>query len=333
MAPDGPSSSRSPGFLASAWSALAAEHWEADPAVPRHSLARPSSRPIPATELDPFDGTSTHYLDSAQDDATFRHLTKLLTNAVDEGDEDGEEEEEEDDADEAGRNGTARNASPIQFATPIDPLDGSGLVDPSLLSAAPSQQNFIFYDSLEDPARPAKKRKVEERKSAAKQRFPEALLDDTIPKRNGHNIIEKRYRLNLNAKISALKDVVPSLHNMASAPQEKGIASTVTEERLPGSVTPLKFNKGAVLEKATEYIQNLESDKQRLQAENLELRKRLQRLEERGLGTLPTPRRSFEEEAGPILTQPLMDPLLSSRIWQTCSPGSGPCIDSSCLHG
>lgn len=279
-----------PGFLSSAWSALGREHWESDPVLPRHGA-------FSTDTAAPHHPINTHYLDHAQDEATFRHLTKLLTNAVDDDDDEEEQQPEEDDL------------PPIELKA--EQQDISHLVDPSLLSAGPIQ-NFIFRSERTDARRPTKKRKLDEkereRKSVVRQRFPDALLDDTVPKRNGHNIIEKRYRLNLNAKISALKDVVPTLRNMAAAPPEKGSATPIQEERVSGSVTPQKFNKGTVLEKATEHIQNLEVDNQRLQAENNELRKRLRRLEEQGSDSLPTPRRSFDHgEAEPILVPSLVD--------------------------
>ena len=81
-----------------------------------------------------------------------------------------------------------------------------------------------------------------------------------ISKRS-HNAIEKRYRTNLNHKISALRDAVPSLRKLgALAAGDDSLASSN------------KLNKATVMSKAIEYIQHLESRNQRLEEENSSLR-------------------------------------------------------------
>jgi hypothetical protein len=68
-------------------------------------------------------------------------------------------------------------------------------------------------------------------------------------------MIEKRYRLKLNDKILSLRNAVPSLRGQTQ-----------------DAVIPGKLNKGTVLSKATEYIQQLEKEKSDLEREVERLR-------------------------------------------------------------
>ncbi|KAG7854415.1 hypothetical protein KL919_005209 [Ogataea angusta] len=70
--------------------------------------------------------------------------------------------------------------------------------------------------------------------------------------RHSHNVVEKKYRMNINNKILELRDAVPSLR-VASG--DKRIATT----DLDGLSPALKLNKANILAKATEYIHHLES--------------------------------------------------------------------------
>lgn len=93
------------------------------------------------------------------------------------------------------------------------------------------------------------------------------------PKKTAHNMIEKRYRTNLNDKIAALRDSVPSLRVMAGTSKlgEDG----EDDEDLEGLTPAHKLNKATVLAKATEYIRHLEKRTKRLQDENDQLKNRL----------------------------------------------------------
>ncbi|KAK2023454.1 hypothetical protein LX32DRAFT_656958 [Colletotrichum zoysiae] len=103
--------------------------------------------------------------------------------------------------------------------------------------------------------------------------------------RNPHNMIEKRYRVNINEKIMALRDAVPSLRcavQQAENPQAGGgesddpldAAAAVVEE-LGGLVPARKLNKATILSKAAEYIGHLEKKNGQLSKEIQELQKRL----------------------------------------------------------
>jgi hypothetical protein len=75
-------------------------------------------------------------------------------------------------------------------------------------------------------------------------------------------MIEKRYRLKLNDKILSLRNAVPVLRDLSTEDDPaRGISS--------------KLNKGTVLTKATEYIRQLEREKESLEREVASLKEQL----------------------------------------------------------
>ena len=98
-------------------------------------------------------------------------------------------------------------------------------------------------------------------------------------KKRPHNIVEKRYRANLNDKIAELRDSVPSLRiaKKAKTNDEANISSG--EEDLDGLTPGNKLNKASVLTKAVEYIRHLEFRTKRLEDENRSLKERLETLD------------------------------------------------------
>ena len=118
--------------------------------------------------------------------------------------------------------------------------------------------------------------------------------DDTHQpvKKTAHNMIEKRYRTNLNDKIAALRDSVPSLRIMSKS--ARGEDTTEDREELHGLTPAHKLNKATVssrchhskmrmsmlrfiqvLSKATEYIRHLEKRNSRLMDENAAMQQRI----------------------------------------------------------
>ncbi|KAJ9151283.1 Sterol regulatory element-binding protein 1 [Pleurostoma richardsiae] len=92
-------------------------------------------------------------------------------------------------------------------------------------------------------------------------------------KKTAHNMIEKRYRTNLNDKIAALRDSVPSLRIMSKS--ARGEDTTEDREELHGLTPAHKLNKATVLSKATEYIRHLEKRNNRLMDENGAMQQRI----------------------------------------------------------
>ncbi|ESZ97913.1 hypothetical protein SBOR_1712 [Sclerotinia borealis F-4128] len=96
-------------------------------------------------------------------------------------------------------------------------------------------------------------------------------------KKTAHNMIEKRYRTNLNDKIAALRDSVPSLRIMQKSARGEDTADD--REELQGLTPAHKLNKATVLSKATEYIRHLEKRNSRLQDENNQMKTRINAFE------------------------------------------------------
>ncbi|KAH8692604.1 putative HLH transcription factor [Talaromyces proteolyticus] len=92
-------------------------------------------------------------------------------------------------------------------------------------------------------------------------------------KKRSHNVIEKRYRANLNEKISELRDSIPSLRALSK--QGNGDSLTADDDVTIGN----KLNKASILSKATEYIRHLELRNRRLEEENKSLKTKLRQLE------------------------------------------------------
>jgi hypothetical protein len=96
-------------------------------------------------------------------------------------------------------------------------------------------------------------------------------------------MIEKRYRTNLNDKISALRNSVPSLRAMMNRAEAQG------EDALDdGLSSAQKLSKATILSKATEYIRHLERKNDKLSWENAELKDRVSRLETMVLNSVNT---------------------------------------------
>ncbi|PGH04815.1 hypothetical protein GX51_03301 [Blastomyces parvus] len=96
-------------------------------------------------------------------------------------------------------------------------------------------------------------------------------------KKRSHNVIEKRYRANLNDKIAELRDSVPSLRALVK--QKNGTTSQGMsgDDEIVSSSN--KLNKASILAKATEYIRHLEQRNKRLEEENVGLKNRLRQLD------------------------------------------------------
>ena len=99
-----------------------------------------------------------------------------------------------------------------------------------------------------------------------------------VNKKRPHNVIEKRYRANLNEKIVELRDSVPSLRVSKKAAQDADCLED-EEEDLDGLAPTNKLNKASILTKAVEYIRHLELRNKKLDDENVALKERLHTLD------------------------------------------------------
>ncbi|EED19738.1 HLH transcription factor, putative [Talaromyces stipitatus ATCC 10500] len=118
------------------------------------------------------------------------------------------------------------------------------------------------------------------RKTSSEDDDGSIKADDSPPeskpqpsKKRSHNVVEKRYRANLNEKIGELRDSIPSLRGLTR--DINGGASTHDDDFSSGN----KLNKASILSKATEYIRHLELRNRRLEEENQALKARLRQLD------------------------------------------------------
>ncbi|KAK0628849.1 hypothetical protein B0T17DRAFT_489308 [Bombardia bombarda] len=141
---------------------------------------------------------------------------------------------------------------------------------------------------------------AEQSKSGSRKRKSSAEMEDDDDdddfdhpvKKTAHNMIEKRYRTNLNDKIAALRDSVPALRIMSKS--ARGEDTTEDREELHGLTPAHKLNKATVLSKATEYIRHLEKRNNRLIEENNGMQARIAAFEKLFMagaitGQLPNP--------------------------------------------
>ncbi|KFY04795.1 hypothetical protein O988_00508 [Pseudogymnoascus sp. VKM F-3808] len=152
------------------------------------------------------------------------------------------------------------STSPSPAATPLDVTPPRGMRSRKRKSPTPSDEE---EDEAESPESPP----------------PRPPL-----KKTAHNMIEKRYRTNLNDKIAALRQSVPSLRATEKSLSGKGKKLVDMIEDLDGLVPPNKLNKATILHKATEYIGHLERRNQALQKEKRALDDRIATFESLLLG-------------------------------------------------
>lgn len=89
------------------------------------------------------------------------------------------------------------------------------------------------------------KRDNRKRKVSSEPEDDDDIDDEDKPvKKTAHNMIEKRYRTNINDKIAALRDSVPSLRIMSKS--ARGEDTTEDREELHGLTPAHKLNKATV---------------------------------------------------------------------------------------
>ena len=136
-------------------------------------------------------------------------------------------------------------------------------------------------DTLRDPSPVRSSRPILKRKfspSEAVSIIPRSEDSKPGSKKRPHNVIEKRYRANLNEKIAELRDSVPSLRVSKKTVQDADCGEE-DEEDLDGLTPTNKLNKASILTKAVEYIRHLELRNKKLDDENVALKERLHTLD------------------------------------------------------
>ncbi len=102
-------------------------------------------------------------------------------------------------------------------------------------------------------------------------------------RRTAHNMVEKRYRVNLNGKIAALRDSLPRFRARVarvSGNVDGAMGMNHTTATTTSSSSASRVGKGEVLTDAVEYIRQLEGRIRNMAAENSALRARMAAIQE-----------------------------------------------------
>lgn len=154
--------------------------------------------------------------------------------------------------------GVAESLSPTPRHS-LESRESDQTLSPTESQTSPAQDLAIFMPQSESQTIFKKRKKILEGMESSK--FDSAKSNRQSGSQRSHTIIEKRYRTNLNDKITELRESIPSL-------RLNQLDSTDL-----GALTPAaKLHKATILSKAAEYIQQLEKRNDSLQKENARLR-------------------------------------------------------------
>lgn len=104
----------------------------------------------------------------------------------------------------------------------------------------------------------------------SKRRAPRKKLTDS--QKAAHNVIEKKYRININTKIEKLQKLIPSITT-----DEAGF-KTSNRDNSTNDISVKKLNKSLILDKALEYIDFLQKNQLKIMTENTKLKSQLNNL-------------------------------------------------------
>jgi len=131
---------------------------------------------------------------------------------------------------------------------PQSPAESTSSVESQSTSSPRRKRKSVTDDDGSFSPQPAPKRRTSSQPTVS---------------RSSHNMIEKKYRTNLNEKIILLRDSVPCL-------------KAIVDNQDPDTPASTKLNKGSILSKAAEYIQSLQKRNESLIAETSNLQARVE---------------------------------------------------------
>ncbi|KIY00512.1 uncharacterized protein Z520_04197 [Fonsecaea multimorphosa CBS 102226] len=178
------------------------------------------------------------------------------------------------------------DSHPAQFKTDLlTAPPGQDLLTPRHSSASPESRSSLEMrlsgDTLREQPTPSMRPMLKRKLSPTDVPTTDYQHDAPTPaaKKRPHNIIEKRYRANLNEKIAELRDSVPSLRFAQKSKVRESANGDSDDDDLDGLTPSNKLNKASILTKAVEYIRHLEFRTKRLEEENKSLKERLETLD------------------------------------------------------
>lgn len=160
----------------------------------------------------------------------------------------------------------------IPVASPGSSTMGLGQLSSPQLPVVPSQSTASLSPALSSGFLSKSPRSDKTDNERSRRRSTSAPEGRNKPRRRTHNAIEKRYRTRLNDKITELRDHVPGLGGQPAEGSGEYPSGMTT-----GEPNPQKINKAHILEKATEYIQHLETCNRQLQTQLVQNQQALRR--------------------------------------------------------
>ncbi|KUJ07139.1 uncharacterized protein LY89DRAFT_678106 [Mollisia scopiformis] len=140
--------------------------------------------------------------------------------------------------------------------------------EPTSPSAASASFSSPAPSPSPEPVTTRKSRTNKKRKSLVVVDDAESRNALCQSRKNGHNMIEKRYRTNLNEKIDCLRQSVPAFpRRSSSGAKSDGEEEEDEEGQEDSKIGRQKYGKAAILTRALEYIKHLENTTERLGGE------------------------------------------------------------------
>lgn len=111
-------------------------------------------------------------------------------------------------------------------------------------------------------------------KTLKKKRAPRKRL--TADQKEAHNMIEKRYRININTKIAKLQRIIPWLASEETAFEVGDSLKNSNQDSSASLLATPKLNKSMILEKAVDYILYLQNNERLFELEVQRLKRELE---------------------------------------------------------
>ncbi|EGW32471.1 uncharacterized protein SPAPADRAFT_61540 [Spathaspora passalidarum NRRL Y-27907] len=159
-----------------------------------------------------------------------------------------------------------RNATPVESSVPVSSNESSPMLSKTnTISLSPASSMGSSTSSSEKIEESIKTEKKSQPRTP-KKRAPRKKLTDSQKK--AHNKIEKRYRININAKIAGIQKIIPWVAYEKTAFETGEQASDI-------DANCARLNKSMILEKATDYILYLQQKEIQMTEENKRLKEQV----------------------------------------------------------
>ena len=174
--------------------------------------------------------------------------------------------------------------SSIDGYSPLTPAEKRNLQDVAVpyqvlskaTTSSPSPSPIASHASLIPTSKPEGRPHRNKKRKSMDLDVPTGTCQS---RKKGHNAIEKRYRTNLNEKINCLRQGVPSIRRLSpSEPSPSDEVEDPDGDAMDPKSGQQKYGKAAILTRALEYIQHLETTAERLGGEVAVLQSKVETL-------------------------------------------------------